>query len=213
MAQRLSDIPETTAVRLSDIPEDKPDPIAEKLAAVESGKQATADAEPGAGEYLGNRAKKGFAGFMGLPGDIADASRDIPFISGHPAMVPLSLMVNTVVEKLGLKKTREQLPTEKVIATSRTYRDAFGYDPEMKTTNDGLRYAGGVAEMAAAGGPFAPALKATAIPSLIAGSASSGIGLEAGGDVVEGLAEDVDVEGRLVVDGTPYAAGDVVHLR
>jgi BirA family transcriptional regulator, biotin operon repressor / biotin---[acetyl-CoA-carboxylase] ligase len=34
-----------------------------------------------------------------------------------------------------------------------------------------------------------------------------------GGDVVEGVAEDVDVEGRLVVDGTPYAAGDVVHLR
>jgi BirA family biotin operon repressor/biotin-[acetyl-CoA-carboxylase] ligase len=34
-----------------------------------------------------------------------------------------------------------------------------------------------------------------------------------GGEVVEGLAEDVDAEGRLVVDGTPYAAGDVVHLR
>jgi BirA family biotin operon repressor/biotin-[acetyl-CoA-carboxylase] ligase len=34
-----------------------------------------------------------------------------------------------------------------------------------------------------------------------------------GGDVVEGLAEGVDEEGRLVVDGTPYAAGDVVHLR
>ena len=30
---------------------------------------------------------------------------------------------------------------------------------------------------------------------------------------VEGLAEAVDDEGRLVVDGTPYAAGDVVHLR
>ena len=31
--------------------------------------------------------------------------------------------------------------------------------------------------------------------------------------VVEGLAERVDDAGRLVVDGTPYAAGDVVHLR
>ncbi len=34
-----------------------------------------------------------------------------------------------------------------------------------------------------------------------------------GGRAVEGTAEAVDDEGRLVVDGTPYAAGDVVHLR
>jgi BirA family biotin operon repressor/biotin-[acetyl-CoA-carboxylase] ligase len=31
--------------------------------------------------------------------------------------------------------------------------------------------------------------------------------------VVTGRAEDVDEHGRLVVDGTPYSAGDVVHLR
>lgn len=34
-----------------------------------------------------------------------------------------------------------------------------------------------------------------------------------GGTSVTGLAEEVDEQGRLVVDGTPYAAGDVVHLR
>lgn len=34
-----------------------------------------------------------------------------------------------------------------------------------------------------------------------------------GGATVEGTAEAVDDEGRLVVGGTPYAAGDVVHLR
>ncbi|MCW2666367.1 MAG: biotin/acetyl-CoA-carboxylase ligase [Frankiales bacterium] len=34
-----------------------------------------------------------------------------------------------------------------------------------------------------------------------------------GGRSVEGTAETVDDDGRLVVDGTPYAAGDVVHLR
>lgn len=34
-----------------------------------------------------------------------------------------------------------------------------------------------------------------------------------GGAGVEGVAEAVDAEGRLVVDGMPYAAGDVVHLR
>jgi hypothetical protein len=30
---------------------------------------------------------------------------------------------------------------------------------------------------------------------------------------VEGTAQAVDKEGRLVVDGVPYGAGDVVHLR
>jgi BirA family biotin operon repressor/biotin-[acetyl-CoA-carboxylase] ligase len=33
------------------------------------------------------------------------------------------------------------------------------------------------------------------------------------GRAVEGLAEAVDDDGRLVVDGVPYGAGDVVHLR
>ena len=33
------------------------------------------------------------------------------------------------------------------------------------------------------------------------------------GGIVEGIAGDVDAEGRLVVDGKPYAAADVVHLR
>lgn len=34
-----------------------------------------------------------------------------------------------------------------------------------------------------------------------------------GGASVEGVAGSVDEQGRLVVDGVPYAAGDVVHLR
>ena len=34
-----------------------------------------------------------------------------------------------------------------------------------------------------------------------------------GGRTAEGVAERVDDEGRLVVDGTAYGAGDVVHLR
>ncbi len=34
-----------------------------------------------------------------------------------------------------------------------------------------------------------------------------------GSRAVEGVAEDVDGDGRLVVDGTAYGAGDVVHLR
>jgi len=34
-----------------------------------------------------------------------------------------------------------------------------------------------------------------------------------GGQVVEGVAEDIDGAGRLVVDGRVFGAGDVVHLR
>ena len=34
-----------------------------------------------------------------------------------------------------------------------------------------------------------------------------------GGASVEGTADDVDADGRLVVDGAAYAAGDVIHLR
>lgn len=33
------------------------------------------------------------------------------------------------------------------------------------------------------------------------------------GEVLSGTATDVDGDGRLVVDGTPLAAGDVVHVR
>jgi BirA family biotin operon repressor/biotin-[acetyl-CoA-carboxylase] ligase len=37
--------------------------------------------------------------------------------------------------------------------------------------------------------------------------------VELPGETVEGVADDVDEEGRLVVDGRPIAAGDVVHLQ
>ena len=39
------------------------------------------------------------------------------------------------------------------------------------------------------------------------------IRVELPGETLEGVAEDVDDEGRLVVDGRRIAAGDVVHLR
>jgi BirA family transcriptional regulator, biotin operon repressor / biotin---[acetyl-CoA-carboxylase] ligase len=37
--------------------------------------------------------------------------------------------------------------------------------------------------------------------------------VELPGGVLEGTATDVDADGRLVVDGTPLSAGDVVHVR
>ena len=186
MAQRLSDIPET--VRLSDVPEER-DPLVEKMAAIDAAKKATASAEPGAGEYLWNRAKKGLAGFMGVPGDLIDATRDMP-LAPHPALIPLRILIDRAAEKMGLRVTKEMLPTKKVIATSDLYRDALGVDPKMTTTNDGLRYAGGVVEMGAAAAPFGLVMKAAAIPSLITGAVGSGIGLEAGGDVAEGFGFD-----------------------
>jgi BirA family biotin operon repressor/biotin-[acetyl-CoA-carboxylase] ligase len=33
------------------------------------------------------------------------------------------------------------------------------------------------------------------------------------GETVEGVAEDIGPDGRLIVDGRPFAAGDVIHLR
>jgi hypothetical protein len=57
----------------------------------------------------------------------------------------------------------------------------------MKTGSDLKRYAGGVAEMGAAGGPFALATKPAMILPLVAGATGSGIGMEAGGDVASGL--------------------------
>ena len=40
-----------------------------------------------------------------------------------------------------------------------------------------------------------------------------GVRLELPNGAVTGVASDIDDDGRLVVDGTAYAAGDVVHLR
>jgi len=137
--------------------------------------------EPGAGEYLLDRAKSGVSGFMGASGDVADLLRDAPFTAGHPALIPLSVLATGLVERLGLRPSRERLPTERVIATSKTYRDLLGYRG-LKTENDAMRYLGGVVEMGAAGGPLIAAQGVRALP-LITSTFGGGIGLEAGGDV------------------------------
>jgi BirA family biotin operon repressor/biotin-[acetyl-CoA-carboxylase] ligase len=33
------------------------------------------------------------------------------------------------------------------------------------------------------------------------------------GETFEGVAEDIGADGTLIVDGRPFAAGDVIHLR
>lgn len=180
MAQRLSDIPETV-VRLSDVPEGKRDPLAEKMAKIDADRKAADAAEPGAGAYLLDRFKRGVAGFMGLPGDYADLT-----INPHPAITPLGYLIRKGLEKTGLV-SEQRTPTEKVIATSKLYKDTF--TDNLKTRDDALRYAGGVVEMAGAGGPMIAAKGVQAIPLLLS-TTGAGLGMEGGGDIAEGIGLD-----------------------
>lgn len=189
MAQRLSEIPDTQLVRLSDVPGGDDDPLVKQMGDIDRRKAERDAAEPGTGEYLLNRAKKGFSGFMGAPGDLVEAFRSTPAGKIHPAFIPLSMMIQQVTGKPTIDPLRDVLPTERVIAGSKTYREALGHDPNMKTSNTGLRYAGGIVEMGAAGGPMALARGVGVLP-LTTSSAGAGIGLEAGGDVAEGFGLD-----------------------
>ncbi len=137
--------------------------------------------EPGAGEYLLDRAKKGAAGFMGVPGDLLDMAANPP----HPAVAPYSYLIRQAADKIGLLKKETRIPTEKVMANSAMYRDVTGVQ-NLKTENDALRYAGGVVEMGAAGGPLLAAKGVQAIP-LAMSTVGAGFGMEAGGDVAEGI--------------------------
>lgn len=166
-------------------------PLSDNLAAIDAQLASEEFEEPSTFEYLFNRIKKGFAGFMGLPGDIVHAIRTTP---GVPPASTLNRMSPEELSAMNLAAQERartlQSTTTPVMATSGQYREAFGHDPGMKTHSDALRYTGGVAEMAAAGGPFALATKPAQIPALVTSTFGSGIGLEAGGDVAEGLGFD-----------------------
>jgi hypothetical protein len=152
------------------------DPTLAALRAIDEAEQAAAATEPGAWEYLGNRAVKGATGFLGVPGDLIDLARS--------GVNRVSRALTGVGSELG-----GGIPTDRVIATSDTYRRAAEtagiYDRNMTTNKPALRYAGGVAEMTGAGGPMALA-KGAALP-VITGSVGSGLGMEAGGDLAAGI--------------------------
>lgn len=158
-------------------------PLASNLAAIDAQLSSEKFEEPSTFDYLFNRIKKGFAGFMGLPGDFTQAVRSAPPAPTTPAGF-------SSAERTGAPMTAPMDAPTPVMATSGMYREAFGHDPEMKTSSDLLRYTGGVAEMGAAGGPFALATKPAQIPALITSTFGSGVGLEAGGDVAAGLGLD-----------------------
>lgn len=163
-----------------------PATVVEKLDQIESGRKSAELSEPSAGEFLGNSLKKGVSAFLGFPGDIVDFARDLP-LAPHPALIPLRILMDRGADKLGLRVTKEMLPTKNVIATSELFRDFLGVDQNMKTSDPALRIAGGISEMAGAGGPFGLVTKAPAMVPLVTGIIGSGIGLALGGDAAEGL--------------------------
>lgn len=161
-------------------------PLASNLAAIDAQLAAEKFEEPSTFSYLFNRIKKGAAGFLGLPGDILQAIRGAPPAPTTPAGF-------TSAQRSGDPMTASMPAPTPVMATSGMYREAVGHDPNMKTGRDWLRYTGGVAEMAGAGGPFALATKPATLLPLATSVVGSGLGLEAGGDVSEGLGFDRQV--------------------
>lgn len=196
---RLDSIPDKATVRLADIPDDKPESssVASNLALIDAQRQAESFEEPSTFAYLFNRLKKGAAGFMGLPGDIYQALK--PTAENIRQRLSDPRITIPTAERIALWDKAEQMDyaprpdtvrerfTDKPIATSDDYRGVMGFDPKMKTGSDFKRYAGGVVEMAGAGGPFALAAKPAALLPLATSTIGSGVGMEAGGDVASGL--------------------------
>jgi BirA family biotin operon repressor/biotin-[acetyl-CoA-carboxylase] ligase len=108
-----------------------------------------------------------------------------------------------VVVGIGLNVTtrREELPTE--LATSLQLEGASTTDRDTLLRAVLREVAAVTLDLAAGAGAY------RALCSTI----GQQVRVELPGGAVEGRAEAVDDDGRLVVDGTAYGAGDVVHLR
>lgn len=183
-------------------------PLASNLAAIDAQTQAESFEEPSTFAYLFNRIKKGFAGFMGLPGDVVQAIRTAPGAPTTPAgFAALQRTGRLPAVVAGAQAESAKPPPTPIMATSGQYRDAFGFDPKMKTSSDLLRYTGGVTEMVAAGGPFALATKPAQALPIFMSTVGSGIGMEAGGDVASGLGlpREVGEVGGAVLGGAVSA--------
>lgn len=181
------------------------DPLSANLAKIDAQLASEKFDEPSNFEYLFNRIKKGFAGFMGTPGELVKMMRARPGSMVAAAVPPLAPFARALDAPMkSIMPSEETLPTESLIATGQTYRDILGVDPNMKTSSTALRYAGGVAEMAGAGGPFALATKPATLFPLATGTVGSGIGMEAGGDIASGLGLD-----RQAGEATGALAGGV----
>lgn len=191
---------EAKPVRLSDVPDDQPSSVASNLAAIDAQREAEAFEEPTTFSYLFNRIKKGAAGFLGLPGDIVQTIRSAPG-------APTTQAGLAAVERSGAPMSVPTPTPTPIMATSEQYREGFGHDPKMRTSSDLLRYSGGVAEMTAAGGPFALATKPATLFPLATSIVGSGVGMEAGGDAASGLGipREVGEVGGAVLGGAVTA--------
>lgn len=203
---------EKKPVRLSDVPDAAAasSPVAANLAAIDSQREAESFEEPKTFAYLFNRIKKGAAGFLGMPGDYVQAVRTSPGAPTTPAAFSTLDRSGRLPEvTTGAQERAAELDrtVKPVMATSGQYREAFGYDQNMKTGSDLLRYTGGVAEMTAAGGPFALASKPAQVLPILTSSFGSGLGMEAGGDVASGLGipREVGEAGGAVLGGVATA--------
>lgn len=174
------------------------------LAAIDSAAEKRAASEPTAGAYLGNRAKKGFGNFMGLPGDLLEVNPKFDNLIAETQdkldrapSVYMKKYLESRLRELNARKADGRMSLNaggSVMATSDMYKEAMGYDKNMKTDNDLLRYAGGVAEMAGAGGPLASVVKnPLQAYSLFSGTAYGGVGMEAGGDTASAMGLNRDL--------------------
>jgi BirA family biotin operon repressor/biotin-[acetyl-CoA-carboxylase] ligase len=122
----------------------------------------------------------------------------------HDGAVVIGIGVNTSL-------TAAELPVP--TATSLTLAGAAtaDRDPLLRALLRGLaeRYR---QWLAAGGDPVASGLRETYLVHCATLGRQVRVDLP-GGASVSGTVEDIDVDGRIVVGGTAYAAGDVVHLR
>lgn len=171
--------------------------VAANLAHLDRQQADAAFTEPTSFAYLFNRLKKGFAGFVGLPGDfyqgIKPTAKNLREMARNPSITMPDQQRQDMEEQAGqmdIAPPSDALIDRiaaKPVATSADYRGVLNVDEKMKTGSDLKRYAGGVAEMAGAGGPFGLTMQAKNLPALVTSVTGSGIGMEAGGDVASGL--------------------------
>jgi BirA family biotin operon repressor/biotin-[acetyl-CoA-carboxylase] ligase len=105
----------------------------------------------------------------------------------------------------------DELPVPTATSLSLAGAANHDRDPLLRALLRGLadRYRGW---LAAAGDPVAGGLRETYL--MHCGTLGQSVRIDLpDGSTVTGRADDIDRDGRVVIDGIPYAAGDVVHLR
>jgi hypothetical protein len=96
--------------------------VSTNLAKIDAQAKAESFEEPTTFEYLFNRIKKGASGFMGAPGDMLKMIRANPGRMLPPMLQPFAPLADAALKSVS--PSEETVPTERVMATSGTYRDA-----------------------------------------------------------------------------------------